>query len=270
MDTKRKSPKANELRRPPLEVIERAKAAGIRSCIVAFSGGKDAMVTLDLAAKHFDRVEAYHMHFVKGLSWEEQPIRWAERQYGIKVLRLPNWALCRLFRCMSFRHPTQGSKEAPIIRPRDIYAAVRKTFGLSWIATGERASDSLERQAYIKNCGGVQEQWQRFFPVGFWREQDVASYLLRHNLPTPAQYNFAESAEFKARGGKRKEFGGFQMETIAFIRQHKPDDYAKIRRMFPLIESQYVRWRSLIDAGAIAPADAVSEIDQADDSSQRA
>ena len=270
MDTQRKPPKANQLRRPPLEVIERAKAAGVRSCIVAFSGGKDSIATIDLAAKHFDRIEAYHMHFIKGLSWEEEPIRWAEKHYGIQIARIPNWVLCRLFRCMSFRHPTEQASKAAILRPADIYAYVRKRFGIDWIAAGERASDSLERQAYIKNCNGVQEQWRRFFPVGFWREQDVMSYLMRHNLPTPSQYNFAEASEFKVRGGKRREFGGFQMDTIAFIRQNKPEDYAKIRRMFPLIESQYVRWRSLIDAGKLSPADAVSENDEADDPPERA
>lgn len=258
MDAK-KQPKANSLRRPPLDVIQRAKAAGIRECIVAFSGGKDSIATIELCARHFDRVEAYHMHLVRGLSWDEEPIRWAEKEYGIKVLRVPHWIIGRLCRDNNFRHPTQASKKAPLVKPRDIYDAACKYFEIRWIATGERCRDSLERQAYIKNCEGVQRDWHRFFPVGFWREQDVVSFLLRHGLPTPSLYNFAESEVFKERSGKRREFGGFQMETVAFIRQERPDDYAKIKAMFPLIESQYVRWRALCEQ------DKVPKVDQATD-----
>lgn len=225
-----------------MEIIERAKAAGIRAVNVAFSGGKDSIATLDLCVKHFDHVAAYHMHMVRGLSWEEQPIAWAEKTFGIKVIRLPSPFLSMLLRQATFRHVTVASRTCPRIQPKDIDAYVRSKTGFRWIATGERARDSLERQAYIKHTEGVDHKRGRFYPVGFWREQDVSAYLQIHRLPTPKQYTFTDSDIFKQRGAKKREFGGFQLDTIAFIRETLPDDYAKIRKVFPLIEGQYTRW----------------------------
>lgn len=266
-----RQPKANAAPKlHPHHVIHRAQSAGVREAIISFSGGKDAIVTLDLCSKAFSRVEAYFLYLVPELSWEEESLRWAERHYGIKIRRLPHPSLTALMRESTFRHGTTAGTKCPRLTQAHLDTYVRKEFGIQWIATGERCRDSLERQAYIKECGGIdrlddQEQRDRdalfiqthgrakkdkkprhrFYPVGFWREQDVLSYLTRHRLPVPKMYHFSDDAFFKQRGEKKRDFGGFQMDTVAFVKERLPADYARMLRVFPLLEAQCVRWEML-------------------------
>jgi len=229
----KKPPKANNpLAHRPLEIIERAKAEGVREVIVAFSGGKDAIVTLDLCIKHFERVEAYFMYAVPGLSYEEQPLQWAERHYGIKILRSPHWALSQLFRQATFRHFTNQSRNAPVVKVRDYENAMRKRFGIGWIATGEKACDSPQRNGYIRNCNGVQPERLRLYPLSYWSDTAVMSYLSLHRLPTPVQYSILDG---------KSQFGGFGMESMAAVAEKFPSDFKKIAKFFPLIEAQVVR-----------------------------
>lgn len=276
------APKAN--RRPerhPHHVLRRASAAGIEEVLVAFSGGKDALVTLDLCSKHFKRVEAYFMAIVpqiqgkqiRALPHEEKQLQWAERRWGLDIHRVPHPWLSRLIRDATFRHATNQSLNCWQIKAADLDAYLRKKTGIEWIAAGERAQDSLERNAYIRETGGIDrldddEQQQRdaeyeskkgqakkkisprrrLYPIGFWSDSDVLSYLARNRIPTPAVYQLADQDHFNRRG-KRREFGGLQMDTVAYMKDHMPEDYAAIKRMFPLIEAQVVRWKALCKEG---------------------
>jgi phosphoadenosine phosphosulfate reductase len=250
-------------------VINRALENGIREVVVAVSGGKDSIVTLDMCLKHFDRVDAFHLHIVKDLSWEEKSLQWCERFYGIKIRRFPHPVLSRLYREATFRHGTNQATKMPVLKPAELDNAIRSMTGIRWFARGERTQDSLERKAYITETGGIDrldDEWQRnrddeferqhgrrksekrsryiVWPIGFWREQDVLSYMQQHRLPIPAMFSFASDEFFQQRGKKaRREFGGFQLDTVAFIRERFPDDYEKIRKAFPLIEAQFVRWQ---------------------------
>lgn len=223
------------LKHSPLEVINRAKAAGIEEVLVAFSGGKDAIVTLDLCMRHFKRVEAYFMAVVPGLSYEEKPLRWAERHYGIEILRMPHWVLSRLFRESTFRHPTRQSRDISIVKPRHVENAARKHFGIKWVAAGEKTCDSPQRNAYIRKSKGVEERRGRIYPVAYWSDTAVMSYLSMHRLPTPEQYFILDRES-------DSQFGGFGMESMSAVRQKYPADFEKIKQVFPLIEAQVVRY----------------------------
>ena len=265
----------------PLKVIRRAQGAGCREVIVAYSGGKDATVTLDLCLRHFDRVEAYFYCIAPvkrdgslvALPYEEKQLQWAERRYGVEIYRVPHPSLTSLFRQSTYRHGTMRATDCPRLLPIDLDAHLRKRFGIQWIATGERAQDSLERNAFIRETGGVdrlddEEQKQRdeefkkrkgrekpkqrprfrLYPIGFWSEGDVFSYIQQRGLVTSSVYKIADDEHFRSRTGKKKEFGGLQMDTIAFMQKNMPEDYAQIKRLFPLIDAQVIRFNALMKA----------------------
>lgn len=221
---------------PPLEVIRRAVDHKIDSAIVYLSGGKDSVVTLDLCRSHFSRVEAVFMYFVPGLSFQETYLRYLERRYSLSVLRIPHWGLSHLFRSASFRHSTAASSSAKLVKIRDVDAYIRRHFNIDYIATGEKACDSLERRTQIVQCDALNHSRRRIYPIAWWTHNDVMSYLDRQQiLPSP---------EYRITWDK-KSFGSLWSRQILPIAEHYPDDYAKIKKQFPMIDAQVQRWRQM-------------------------
>jgi phosphoadenosine phosphosulfate reductase len=67
------------------------------SVLVAYSGGKDAMCTMDLCVRTFKHVEAFYMFLVPGLEHIQTAIEFAKTQWGIKVIhQYPHFTLPKL------------------------------------------------------------------------------------------------------------------------------------------------------------------------------
>ncbi|MDO4706174.1 MAG: phosphoadenosine phosphosulfate reductase family protein [Comamonadaceae bacterium] len=118
--------------------------------IVSYSGGKDSAVTLDLCTRHFKRVDVFFMYQVQGLSFQEQVLQWAERRYGVEIYRIPHFELSDFYRYGVLCKP---DFKLPKVSVSDVYAHVRQAFDGHWIAAGERAKDSIVRNAMIKRSG---------------------------------------------------------------------------------------------------------------------
>lgn len=226
----------------PLDVIRRAKAQGIEKVICAVSGGKDSVANLALCCEHFgaENVRAYMMFFVAGLSFQEKYLRYLEGRFGVPILRLPHWGLTRLFRQAALRHPTPDAKQPRTTRIRDIENFVRVKTGVHWVATGERYRDSIQRQAQIKNCQGINPTRGRLYPVGYWTTAAVFNYLKSHQIALPGDYTAMRTD---------KSFGSLWAEQLIGIRDRYPDDWLKIKAMFPFVEAQIVRFELRKKAG---------------------
>lgn len=229
--------------RSPLDVIQRARDEfGIREAIVAFSTGKDAAATLDLCVKHFDRVEAFYMYLVPDLEFQERYLRARERQYSIPIHRIPHWTLADMYRGASLRFPTKQSNVRQV-RIRDTYAYMRKKTGIEWVATGERCQESLERNAQIRRVEGVNPKRRVFWPVGFWSESQVFSYLKQCGLALSSEYNHNAGGSFSC----------LWYHHLAPIRDRFPEDFAKIVKFFPFIPAQMMRYEQGNAAEAFGP-----------------
>lgn len=220
----------------PWDVINRAKARGIREVIVSFSGGKESLAALDVCAKHFNRVEAFFMYFVRGLSFQEDTLQRAERRYGIKIHRMPDFRLARHLKHASFRHETAETRRLPTVKLRHIHHAVRAHFGnaIQWIATGETGCEAVTRQGMIRSCQGVDTRRGCIYPIGYWRPQDVMSYLSMNGIALPPEYDIF---------GTGASFGCLRMEHMDTLAKVLPEDFQKVKAMFPLIDVQLARWR---------------------------
>jgi phosphoadenosine phosphosulfate reductase len=224
----------------PLAIIRRAVSEfGVDRAVVGVSCGKDSVVTLDLAKKHFREVRAYFMFLVPDLSFQTKYLAYLERRFDISIIRTPHWMLADLLRSGSFRLPTPQSRSiTKKTRISDIEAYLRKQTGLSWFATGERCSDSIERNAMIRKAGGIDPVRRHIWPVAFWNDAAIFNYLKRENIALPPDYNNVLANGKNARAGS---FGGLWAREVLWGREKYPDDYRKIVDMFPLIEAQAVR-----------------------------
>lgn len=204
-----------------LGVIKTARAMTDR-VLVAYSGGKDSVVTLDLCCRHFPQVEAFFLYKVPGLEFEERSLRWAEAKYGLQIMRLPHFVTS----CM-LRDGDLGTADSSVaaVTIADIYAHVRKQTGTYWIAAGERIADSLVRRAMILHDGTINDKRGRIFPVAYWTKAHVMSYIKQRGLYL---------GEWSCLLGHSNFFGP---KKLSLIKQHYPADYQRIIAMYPLAEA---------------------------------
>ncbi|MBS4019071.1 MAG: phosphoadenosine phosphosulfate reductase family protein [Dechloromonas sp.] len=199
----------------------KAQSRFARSVIVAFSGGKDSVVTLDLCCRYFDEVHVFFMYQVPGLSFQEAAIRWAENRYGIEVMRLPHFELSDWFRLGVFRHEDWA---VPPVGIQDIYAYVRQQTGAHFIAAGERIADSIWRRAMMKHSGHLDVKRGRFYPLMYFRQPDVMAYIKQRDLKVSPESRFLGHS-----------FRSLQGDDMFLLRRHYPADYEKVARWFPFV-----------------------------------
>ncbi len=204
-----------------------------RRILVAVSGGKDSLCTLDVCVREYgaENVSGFLMHLVEGLEVEWQHARRLEALFGVKIHGVPHWTLSHFLKESAYRPYTSGSERIKALKQPDVEAYVRQKLGGDWIAWGNRAADSVVRNAYLKRIQGVDEKFQRFYPLWTWKKPDVYGYLRGRKLPIPAIT------------GGRVQMGGVSLtaECLTWLRDHHPGDLRKILDVFPFAEALLFR-----------------------------
>lgn len=216
---------------PTAAIFARARDEfGVQSIMVGFSGGKDACCTLDLCHKFFPQVQAYFLYIIPGLEFQESYLRFFERKYSLTIHRLPSPTISAWLREGGYRLPSAQAASARKIKLIDIQNHLRLRTGIDWFATGEKAIDSIERNAMIRNKRGIDPKRRMIWPCAYWNDAAIFSHLKRENIPLPPDYRFSAGENYKPRS-----FGSMGPTELTFIREHYPRDYAKIVEMFPLL-----------------------------------
>lgn len=197
------------------------------SVLVGFSGGKDSAACLDLCFRYFKNVKPYFMYLVPGLEFQERTLAYYEARYKTEFLRVPHFMLSDFLRYGTYRMP---DLDVPMIKTVELYNYLREKSGIYWIAAGERISDSIVRRAMIKQSSSVDIKRGRFYPIAYWNINHVRSYNKQRRLPL--------SLENKAMG---HSFRSLMYEDLKDIKKHFPNDYDKIKSMFPLVDVELKR-----------------------------
>lgn len=198
------------------------------SVIVGFSGGKDSIVTLDLCFKYFKNVKPFFMYLVPDLEFQEQMLRRYEERYNTEIIRLPHFETSEFLKYGSF---TMADWNVDIVGINDTYEYLRQTTGIHWIAAGERCADSIVRNAMIKKSGSIDYKRGRFYPIAYWKKQEVLEYIKYKKLYL--------SPEQKSLGFSFRSLAGSE---LAVIKQLYPKDYEKILKVYPFAEAGVIRF----------------------------
>lgn len=198
------------------------------SVIVAFSGGKESVVTLDLCCKYFKTVRAFFLYICPGLAFQERMLDWYEKKYGLEIMRLPHMDVCEFFHYGSFRPP---DFTFPIVSINDIYDYVRQETGIFWIAAGERMDDSLVRRDMIHKSGSIDGKRGRFYPVSMWKKREILDYIKFRKL---YRDEFSRKAGFS--------FENLSGPNLSVVKKNFPDDYQKLLRLYPYAEAGVLRF----------------------------
>lgn len=198
------------------------------SVIVAFSGGKESCVVLDMAFRYFKNVKPFFMYICPNLSFQERTLEWYEKKYQTEIIRLPHMDVSEFFHYGSFRI---ADDNFPIVSINDIYQYVRLETDTWWIAAGERIDDSIVRRAMMKKSGSIDVQRGRFYPVSAWKKREIIDYIKFHNLYL-GQDSKKLGFSFKSLWGKE----------LAMLKKYFPDDYEKVLHVYPLAAAGVKHW----------------------------
>lgn len=194
--------------------------------LVSYSGGKDALATLDLCTRTFKRVVCFFMYLVPGLSVVEEQLDFARKRWGVEILQYPHWSTIQ---CLKHGIYCPFRDDLPAdYTLSDIYNLARDDAGLRLIANGNKKADSEFRR---KNAAA----WQRadvLCPLREWNKLEVLAYLALHKIPVP-----------KTKTGKTESAVGVDLSMPALCQLHdnNPADFRKVVEWFPYVES--VIWR---------------------------
>lgn len=198
------------------------------SVIVGFSGGKDSLVLLDLCFRYFNNVYPYFMYVCPELEFQEKMLKWYEKRYNTEIYRMPHFELSNFMKYGTFRPFDFG---VDIVGINDIYEYLRQKTGIHWIAGGERCADSIVRNAMIKKSGSVDYKRGRFFPLAYWKKDEIMGYIKHKKLYlTPEQKIFGRS------------FGALEGADLVIIKQMYPNDYKKIEKLYPFVGAAVERY----------------------------
>lgn len=190
------------------------------SVLVAFSGGKESVVVLDMCFRYFKNVYPYFQYYVPGLSFNEKLLAWYENKYGVEIARVPVEDVGAMFRYGVYTAP---DPTFPVVSEADVWNYMRQETGIWYVAGGERINDSMMRRARIKHSGTIDEKSGRLFPVAMWKTQEIYDYIKHHKL-----FLAKEQKELK------HSLRIFHAEDLLYIKNNLPDDYDRILHMFPL------------------------------------
>lgn len=200
------------------------------SVIVGFSGGKDSIVCADLCFRYFRNVKLYFMYLVPGLEFQEKMLRWYENKYKTEIIRIPHFEVSEFLKYGSF---TLYDHNVDVVGITDTYEYIRQKTGIHWIAAGERCADSIVRNAMIKQSGSIDYKRGRFYPIAYWKKNDVMQYIKHKKLYL--------SPEQKKLGFSFRSLAGSE---LAVIKENYPEDYKKILKIYPFAEAGVVRYQT--------------------------
>jgi phosphoadenosine phosphosulfate reductase len=206
-------------------VFTEARARTGNAIIVAFSGGKDSLVIMDLACRMFERVEGFFMYLVPGLECVEDAIEAARQRFNVKIRLYPHWILQKLIAQGIYTSEWFGYEALPKWSLRDVYAYAIRDIGINCVATGAKATDSAWRRRFMSTAHFDSV----INPIANWHKYDVVSYLRAHGIPEPPS------------SGKSATGVDLSVPSLLWLNDSYPADFKRLCGVFPFAQAVVAR-----------------------------
>lgn len=204
------------------ETLKRLEAAAATtdSVLVAYSGGKDSLVTLDLCRKAFRNVVAFYCYVVPGLQMIEAQMDYARERWGVKILYYPHFLVTRFFKNGIYCDPSFRYDDLPEFKDYDVWTTIMRDTGIPLVATGMKEADGLQRKRVMERS---RHRTDVLHPIGTWRKVDVLAYCAAQKIPLP-------------KTDKRVSSGvDLSSKALTFIHDNHPEDFRRMEAWFPYI-----------------------------------
>lgn len=183
------------------------------ACLVAFSGGKDALATLDLCTRTFPRVEAFYMYYAPDLEWVNARLNVARDRWGVTIHMVPHWSAVTAKSYGVYCDFTPGV-DPHQVSFTDTCDLLRADTGIRLIATGAKATDGVWRKRWMSTSASDEMIW----PLQKWTKFDVLGYLKARNIPRPD-------------GDSKRDSGsgeGLASQFLCWFHDKYPEDFKRL------------------------------------------
>lgn len=204
--------------------------------MLSFSRGKDSLAAWLTIKDSFRKIIPVFMYGVPHISFVDESLDYYEDFFGTHIVRVPHPSAINFLNGFGFQPPENcdaiESFGLPKLSIPQLFAEVAKDHGLKipWMATGVRGYDNLIRQCSWKKHGSVTESMYKFHPVIDFRKRDVIDILHQHNVKLPYDYVLFS-----------RTIDGTSWEYMGPLKEHCPEDYDRVKAMYPMVEAEIKR-----------------------------
>jgi len=205
--------------------------------LLGFSRGKDSVAAWLYLLRFFDRIIPFHCSSVPHLGFVDRSLNYYETFFGTKIHRFMDGAVLGDVYDLIWQPPTA---EAELDRLRlfefsrhALAARLMDAHGVpdAWIAWGINASDSIDRQIYVKKYQGRVAANRSFYPTFDWKRADIMRVLDAAGVKLAGDYLIAN----------RTLAGVPTYRHAARMRDVYPEDWDRVLCMFPMLEAELAR-----------------------------
>lgn len=232
------------------ELIPQLAEESDGTCLLSFSGGKDALAAWLALRPHFPRIIPVFFYCVPGLEFVERSLQYYEAFFGTPIIRLPHPQFLGWLDTAAFQppHRLQAIAELPdaLDEPHwdDYFREVRRDADVppeTFVMNGVRAADSMIRRTALKKTGPVNRNRCQASPIWDWTMDQVRGAIVRAGVALPIDYQWFG-----------RSFDGIYFRYLEPIKRHAPKDYATICEWFPLAPAILARGLQVYGRGAHA------------------
>jgi hypothetical protein len=198
--------------------------------LLSFSRGKDSIAAYVKLRRHGFRIVPVHYRLVPHLSFIDESLAYYERIFGTKIYDLPAPGLYGMWNEFVYQPPERlrhiERLNLETYTYDQLFAIVKLAVGLpldTYTAVGVTMNDSLNRRATINKHGPVNQGRKQFFPIYDYNRSRIISEVRESGISLPKDYRMFG-----------RSFDGIDHRFLAPIREHYPEDYARILEYFPL------------------------------------
>lgn len=214
------------------------KSNGVAIC--SFSMGKDSIASYIQMKKYFDRIIPVFYYIVPDLSFQKKSLEYYQNEVfkDERIIVMPSPATYRQLAYFMYQHPgaIDALHDADIYIPHydEIFAAVKLDLSLpdeTYTGVGVRMNDSLNRRFSIKRFGAENEKRRQFYPVFDWDNKKLIAEIRSSGIKLPIDYRIWG-----------RSFDGFHYKFLKPLKDHFPEDFEKVKAMYPFVELELLRY----------------------------
>lgn len=211
---------------------------------LGFSCGKDSIATWIAMREYGIETVPVYFWIVPDLEFINRELDYFEDVFCERIHRYPHPSFYRLVNNCVYQAPERLRVIEAARLPEPSFAQtwdlIFDDLGLpksTWKADGVRAADSIVRRSSFVQHGVMKRNSRKVSPIADWLKAEVIFAIDRAGIELPIDYEIFG-----------RSFDGIDRRFTEPMREHLPDDYARLVEWFPLLEADIIRGGADADA----------------------